>query len=233
MMTELVAEKRNAATRSARNAARANRKLPAVLYGPEQKPVSLVIDYHPFEKVLTVAGESTLVNVSFDGTSVPTLIKDIQIDPRTGKISHVDFFAVSMKKELDAHVDLEFVGSAPAVAKLGGTLVKVKDALKIRCLPKDLIRSIAVMTEKLATFDDVITVADLVIPAGITVEAEPDEVVAKVSAPLTEEQLQALEAENNADVSKVEVVGKKKEDEVVEGAEGAVASSAEAEAKKE
>lgn len=219
MTQELVAQKRDAMTRGALKTMRGERKLPAVLYGPDQKPVSLVIEYHPFEKMLAAAGESTLVNVKFDDSVVPSLIKDVQTDPRTGKFSHVDLFAVSMKKELEAQIDLEFVGESAAVTQLGGTLTKVKDALKIRCLPKDLVRSIAVPVEKLASFDDVITVGDLAVPAGITVEAEADEVIAKVSAPLTEEQLKALEAENTVDVSKIEVVGKKKEEEGAEAAE--------------
>lgn len=219
MTHELIAQKRDAHTRSALSALRAVRQLPAVLYGPDQASVSLTLAYHPFEKMLEEAGESTLVNVKFENESVPSLIKDVQTDPRTGKFSHVDLFAVSMKKELEVQIDLEFVGESAAVTQLGGTLTKVKDALKIRCLPKDLVRSIAVPVEKLATFDDVITVGDLIIPTGITVEVDADEVIVKVSAPLTEEQLKAMEEENKADVSKIEVVGKKE----AEAAEGEAA----------
>ena len=84
-------------------------------------------------------------------------------------------------------------------------------------------RSIEVSIEKLKTYDDVITVADIALPEGLTALADADDVIAKVSAPLTEDQLKALEAENASDVTKVEVIGKKEEP-----AEGEAAADGEA-----
>lgn len=210
MKVTLTAETRDLAHRSEIKTLRADRKIPAVVYGPEMKPVSITVAYNPFVKALADAGESTLVEVDVAGAKHNVLIKDTQTDPATGRFTHVDFYAVSMKKELETDVTLEFIGESEAV-KSGGTLVKVKDALSVRCLPKDLVRSIEVSIERLKTYDDVITVADVQLPSGLTVLAESEDVIAKVSAPLTEDQLKALEAENAADVSKVEVVGKKEE----------------------
>lgn len=218
MSATLIATARAAASRGELSAVRADRKIPAVIYGPEMEPVSIVIESNPFAKVLTEAGESTLVEIDLAGAKHNVLIKDMQTDPRTGAFTHVDFYAVSMKKELDTDVSLDFVGESDAV-KMGGTLLKVKDSLAVRCLPKDLVRSITVSLDKLKTYDDVITVGDIALPPGLTAQDDAEDVVAKVDEPLSEEELKAIEAENSADVSKVEVVGKKEEAEG-EAAEG-------------
>lgn len=223
MSLTLLAEVRDTAERATVKALRAARKIPAVVYGPDVTPRTISVESNPFEKAFHQAGESTLIELEIGAEKIPALVKSVQTHPVTNAFTHIDFFAVSMKKELETDVTLEFTGESDAVKHLGGTLVKIKDALTIRCLPKYLVRTIAVPLSKLATFDDMITVADVVAPEGITILDEPEEAVAKVSAPLTEDQLKAMEAENSADVSKVEVVGKKKEDEeaAAEGAEGA------------
>lgn len=213
----LQAEARKEGSRSLSQAIRADRKIPAVVYGPDVEPVSISVEYNPFVKALSAAGESTLVEIDLAGTKHNVLIKDMQTNPMTGAFTHVDFYAVSMKKELETDVSLEFTGEAEAV-KAGGTLMTIKSALTVRCLPKDLVRSIEVPLDKLKTYDDVITVGDIALPEGLTADAEADEIVAKVSAPLTEDQLKALEAENaTVDTSKVEVVGKKEEEPAAEG----------------
>jgi large subunit ribosomal protein L25 len=226
MSVTLNAAARAKATYGQLNAVRADRKIPAVIYGPEMESVSIVIESNPFSKVLSEAGESTLVEINLAGAKHNVLIKALQTDPRTGAYTHVDFYAVSMKKELETDVSLNFVGESAAV-KLGGTLVKIKDALAVRCLPQFLVRSISVSLDALKTYDDVITVADIVLPEGMTAIDDAEEAVAKVSAALTEDQLKALEAENAGDVSKVEVIGKKED-----AAEGAAEGDAKPEAKK-
>lgn len=215
MKVTLQAEVRVEGSRSVAQAIRADRKIPAVIYGPETQPVSIAVEYNPFAKVLAQAGESTLIEIDVAGVTHQTLVKDLQTDPVSGLFTHIDFYAVSMKKELETDVTLEFVGEAEAI-KMGGTLVKIKDALTVRCLPKDLVRSIEVSLEKLKTYDDVITVGDIALPAGLTALADAEDAVAKVAAALTEDQLKALEEENSSDVSKVEVVGKKEDAEAEE-----------------
>lgn len=218
MSVSLQATARTPVTHGQMTAVRADRKIPAVIYGPEMEPVSITIESNPFAKVLTEAGESTLVEIDLAGAKHNVLIKGMQTDPRTGAFTHVDFYAVSMKKELETEVSLNFTDESEAV-KMGGTLIKVKDSLNVRCLPKDLVRSIAISLSVLKTYDDVITVGDITLPSGLTLVDDAEDVVAKVSAAMTEDQLKALEAENAGDVTKVEVVGKK-EGEAEVAAEG-------------
>ncbi|MBD3311094.1 MAG: 50S ribosomal protein L25 [Candidatus Magasanikbacteria bacterium] len=207
-------------------------KIPAILYGPEREeaqPVSL--DYNVFEKLYDEAGESSLIDLTVEGEKEPVkvLIQDIQYDPVKNDIIHVDFRQIKMGEEMYTTIELEFVNESPAVKELGGTLVKGNDYLNVKCLPKDLVSEIKVDLAVLETFDDTITIADLSIPEGITVTDNPDALIAKVSAPLTEEQLKAME-EETASVEDVEVEEKGKEgEETEEGEEGQESEKSETE----
>ena len=110
-------------------------------------------------------------------------------------------------------IPLVFKGEAAAVKSEGGVLVKNIYKMEIEALPKDLPHEITVDISKLATFSDVITVADLHVPSGVKVFLDPKEVVAKVIPPRTTEELESLEkaAEMKVDEVKVETEEKKKE----------------------
>jgi large subunit ribosomal protein L25 len=195
-------------------ALRSEGKLPGVLYGPGTTPVSLVCDYQAFLKLYREAGESSLIDLIVDnGKPTKVLIQDLQHDPVKGVITHVDFRQIDMNKEMSATCELHFVGEAAAVKELGGTLIKAHDTLDIRCLPKDLVHKIEVDLSVLKTFADIIHVKDLILPPGITAAEAPEQVIAKVAAPLTEEQLKAMEEEGKKGVESVEVVEKEKKEE--------------------
>lgn len=209
------------------NVLRAERKLPAVLYGPGLKPVSLTVDYNLFMKLYNEAGEASLIDLVIDdpstgahGKPVKVLIQDLQHDPVKGVITHVDFRQIDMNKEMRATVELVFAGESAAVKELGGTLVKAKDTVEIKCLPKDLVNEITVDLSLLKTFADVLHVKDLPVPAGMTLIDNPDTVIVKVAAPLTEEQLKAMEEEGKKGVEAVEVAEKEKKEEGTEGEGG-------------
>ena len=219
MTNVLNAQPREPMVRGKLKELRKARHVPATIYGPEIKPISITVEYNPFEKAFHVAGESSLVEIDVAGSKHSVLVKAVQTHPVSGRYTHVDFYAVSMKKELEADAELEFVGESAAVKHMGGTLIKVKSALTIRCLPQFLVRNIQVSLAKLATFDDVITLADIAAPEGIVFDDELETVIAKVSAPLTEDQIKAMEVETAGDVSKVEVAGKKEEPEAAAGEE--------------
>jgi large subunit ribosomal protein L25 len=207
-------------------AVRESGKIPAVLYGPETTPVSLAVPTVALEKLYKSAGASSFVDVVVDGKGAPDkpIILDIQYDPVAASIIHVDFRQVNMKTEMDADVELRLVGESPAVKGLGGTLIKAMGSLPISCLPGDLLNHIDIDLSVLKTFDDIIRVKDLPIPAGVRVRAAADATIAKVAAPLTEEQLKAMEegvGPKSLEDIQVEEKGKKEEEGEAGAAEGA------------
>ncbi|MFH1292257.1 MAG: 50S ribosomal protein L25 [bacterium] len=187
--------------------------LPAVVYGVGKDTVSLSLVYNDFVKLYDQAGESSLIDLSIDGQDGgKILIQEVQYNPVTDKIAHVDMIRIDMNKEITTMISLNFIGEAPAVKEQGGTLVKNIEEIEVRCLPKDLVSEIKVSLESLKDFDKVIRIKDLNIPAGMTITNLGEEnAVAKAVPALTEEQFKAME-DKSGDVSQVEVPSEKEEE---------------------
>ncbi len=187
-------------------------KLPAILYGPTlEEPIPLELDYVETLKTIRHLGPSALVDVEVDGQTYPTIIRERQKDVITDRLLHVDFQAVSMTETVEAEVSIVLKGEAPA-AKMGATIVQEMEVLDVEALPGDLPESIIVDLSMLKEPGDTITVADLVLPKGVRVLNQPDEVV--VAA--VEEEAEAPEEEAEmAEGVEPEVIekGKKAEEE--------------------
>ena len=196
------------------DALRAANVMPAVVYGAGGESVSVQMQVAEFQKLFTNVGTATLIDVSLNGAEpVKALIQDVQFDPVKGTPVHADFLRIDMNKEMNAEIDITFVGESAAVKGLGGTFVASLETLPITCLPKDLVSHIDVDVSLLATFDDVIAVKDLKLANSMTTDVDPDTVVAKVLPPLTEDELKAMEESQVGDLSKIEVEKKGKEEE--------------------
>jgi len=199
------------------------------LYGAKVKSTPLEIDYNEFKKIYEEAGESTIIKLKVQGAKGKTkeeeknvLIHDVSRDPVTDRFIHVDFYQVRMDKPITAEVPLIFEGESPAVEILEGTLVKNITEVEVEALPANLPSEIKVDISSLKTFDDLIKIKDLKISKDVKILAEPEEVVALVSPPRTEEELAELEEKPEEEVEEVERVGEeeKKEPSVAEAMEG-------------
>lgn len=195
---------------------RKNKVLPAVLYGPEIKNLSLEVDEKEFEKVYGEAGESSLVSLEV-GENPPkkwqVLIHQTARDPVKGKFLHVDFYHPSSRKEVEAEIPLVFEGEPPAVKELGGTLVKEIQVVEVKGLAQNLPREIKVDVGGLKTFEDRISIGDLKIPEGIKILRESDEMVANVAPPVEEEEEKvAVEEAEKEEEEKAEEKEKPEED---------------------
>ncbi|MFA6254650.1 MAG: 50S ribosomal protein L25 [Patescibacteria group bacterium] len=176
------------------NQLRKQGEIPAVLYGHKIKPLNLTLDYSTFEKIFTEAGESTLIDLTIDDQKpVKVLVQDYQLDPKTNQIIHTDFHQVRMDEKLHAEIALNFINEPPAVKELSGILVTTIDSLEVECLPQDLVHEINVDLSVLKTFEDVIHIADIKIPSGLTITNNPHDVVALIQQPRTDKELEGLE----------------------------------------
>lgn len=183
-------------------------KIPAICYGKGLKEKPLMMDYQVFRKVFKLAGENTVIELDVDGNEkFNVLVHDVQYDPVSEKIKHVDFINVKMDEIIRTKIPVVVVGVAPAIKELGGILMHRLDEVEVKCLPGDLVSKIEVDVSSLVDFHTSIRVKDLNIPASITVLSGQDEVVATVVAP--------TKIEEEVPAAAVPVEG-----EVVEGAEG-------------
>ena len=187
--------------------------MPAVVYGSNHKPVSVQVSYEEFKKIFDQSGESTLVKLKIGNETKNVLIHEISKDPITGKIIHVDFYQVKMDKIIKAEVPLVFEGEAPAVKNMEGVLVKTINHLEVEALPKDLPHEIKVDISVLDAFDKHIRVKDLILPQGVKIDLDLEEVIVSVMPPRTEEEIKATE-EKPAETVEPELVKdeKKKEE---------------------
>lgn len=203
-------------TQSAKKSLRAG-QVPAVLYGHGLPAQSVAVDARQFAKVIKAAGFSSLVNVKLaDGQDHIVIIREVQTHPLKGTITHADFYQVRMDEAIEAKVPLRFVGEAVAVKDLGGVLVRSLDELDIEALPADLPHDIEVDISPLADFDAVIRVSDLKLPQGVALKQNPEDVIALVQEPRSEQELEQLAEAVTEDVEAVEGV-KKEEPAPAEG----------------
>ena len=202
-MVPLSVQKRSPEARAA--ALRQEGIVPCVLYGNDTESTSLQVDHGPLYKAYVKAGESTLVELDTGEQKVPTLFHAVDLHPVSDKILHVDFYAVDMKKEVEAKVPVEFVGEAPAVKELGGVLVMTFDHVTVRCLPTKLPHNLEVDISGIAEFGDHVTVANLNVEEGVEILEEEDTVLASAQEPRqaepepTEETEEGTEGEAKAE----------------------------------
>ncbi len=196
---------------------RSNNKsaIPCILYGPKIKNIELEIDLKEFNNLYKEVGESSLINLEIEEKKKNlVLIHDIQKDPLTSQIIHVDFYQPILTEKVEAEVPLIFEGISLAVKDLGGTLNKEIQEIQVKALPEKLPHDIKVNIEKLKTFDDEILIKDLIIPEGVTILKDPEKIVANVQPPQKiEEELEKPIEEDVEKVEKIEEKEKIKEEE--------------------
>lgn len=206
--------------------------IPAVIYGNGIKSQNLVVEYNPFANVFKKSGASSLVDLSIDGGApVKVLVYEVTQDPLSDRWSHIDFYQVKMTEKLRTKIPLKFIGEAPAIKELGGMFVKGFDEIEVECLPSDLVSEIEVDISTLKTFTDTLHLKDLKLPKGIELVLKTNEVLAKVAAPRSEEELKALEEKPEEKVEEIKTVADEKK--AAKAVEEAAAAEAEKPEKKE
>ena len=156
----IAAEKRDVAVKRA--AITAENKIPAVVYGMGIDSTAITLDASDILRLYRKAGTSNLIDLSIDGgKSLKVLVKKLDIHPVQYKISHVDFFAVDMKKPTDVLVPFKFTGVSPAVKNFGAVVTTSHESILLRCLPGNIPSNIEVPVTKLKDMGDSIKVGDL------------------------------------------------------------------------
>lgn len=180
-------------------------KLPGVVYGAHTVATPITIDARAFEKVLRDAGEATIVSLSGLGAAIPTLIHEVDLDPLTNQPRHVDFYAVTKGQKVEVAIPLVFVGESPAVVA-GANLVKVLHELEVEADPMNLPHNIEVDISILAAINDQIHAKNLVLPTGVELVTDPEDVVV-----LVQEVVEEKEEVVAPDIASIEVEEKGKE----------------------
>jgi large subunit ribosomal protein L25 len=189
-------------------------KLPAVIYGHNLDPVSIVLDLRDTAKSLMGLAPSALVTVDVEGTPHKALVREKQRNKITGILLHVDFLAVSMTEKLRSQVYIEIVGVSPAIKDFDGVLMTGFDEVEVECLPQDLPERLVVDISGLLKIGDGIYVRDLVVPEGVKILEDPDTMVALITAQAAiEEEVAPVVEEVTTEEPEIIEHGKKEEEE--------------------
>ena len=194
---------------------------PAVVYGEGRPGVDIQLNEHDFVMMLrTHRSENMIVDLVVEGTEKPykVMLKAMQHHPITGRVIHLDFYEVSMTRKIEVELPVKLVGVPTGVANDGGILEHVLRTLAVQCLPGDLIEELELDVSALSV-GKTLRVRDMKIDtAKYRIMDDPDQVIAAVAAPRTEEEEKA-EADAAATAAGPEVLTEKKAEEGEEGAE--------------
>lgn len=216
----LSAEMRSRTGKGGARTARRDGKIPGVMYGPETEPVSLNVNQRELSSVLRHAGRSSIVNLSIGGKESKVLIRELQRDPVTSDVLHVDFHAISMDKPISVSIPISFVGESAGV-KIGGIMQTTMRELAISCLPTNIPDKVEVDVSEL-NIGDSIHVSDITVE-NVEILAEARRTIVVIAAPTVIKSTTTAEEEEGEEAAE----GEAAEGAAEEGAEGEKAEKAE------
>ena len=221
--TKLIARPREAKGSAAAGRLRRTGFFPAVVYGEGRPGLDIQLNEHDFVMMLrSHRSENMIVDLTVEGSAKPfkVMLKAMQHHPLTGRVIHVDFYEISMTRKIEIEVPVKLTGLATGVANEGGILEHVLRSLTVQCLPGDLVEELELDVTDLH-IGKTLRVRDVKVDAAKhKVLNDPDQVVAAVAVPRTEEEEKAeAEAEAAAAAAGPEVLTEKKEEEEAEGEE--------------
>jgi large subunit ribosomal protein L25 len=215
---QLSATPRDGTGKGSARSLRAQGRIPAIIYGHGRDPQALAIDTRELEKLLSkISAESTVIELSMDGKSARTLIREIQRHPFKRQILHVDFQELVAGEKVTVRIPIVLTGIPEGVRVDGGILDQVMRELEIEVDPANIPNHVEVDVNPLRIGDSV-HVSDITLPEGVELVGEPDSTVCVVSAPRA--VVETVAATEEAEVAaEPEVIGKAKKDEEEEEAE--------------
>lgn len=200
----LKAQLRTETGSSASRKARREGLIPVSMYGKEFETISLLIDRREFETILRQEGANAVFNVEFDGKTQQVWIKDFTPAALEDVIYDVDLEAISANQKLQVEVPLHIVNGEEVKE---GIVEQIEQVILVETTPANIPSSFEIDVKELE-IGDVLTVADLTVPAEVEVLLESDQTIVTVSAPVEEE-----EVDPDAEVAEPEVIGETTEEE--------------------
>jgi large subunit ribosomal protein L25 len=188
---DLQAKERSERGKNAARRLRASGMVPAVLYGGDGDATALAVPDKIVDYTLHHMGDNALYDIDLGSGGSTARIVDVQRDPVSGRLIHVDFAPVNMRERIEVTVPLHVVGEAPGTEE-GGVLQQVAYEVHVESLPGDIPQELTIDVSSLGMGEN-LTLADVALPEGVTLISDPEEVAATVTVPteITEEDLEA------------------------------------------
>jgi large subunit ribosomal protein L25 len=156
---------------------------PVHLFGHGLESLTLQCDTPDLQRTIARAGMTRLITLDIKGDKQPrsVFIREIQREPCSGEVLHVDFYQVRKTEKIKADVPIILVGEAPAMKEKGRVLTHSLTSLSVECLPDKLPPQIEVDLSPLEEMEQAIYVRDITFSPDITVITDAEQMVVKVS----------------------------------------------------
>jgi large subunit ribosomal protein L25 len=179
---------------------------PVHLFGHGIESETLQCDTAQLQRVLAQAGRTKLVDLKLDKAKKPRkiVIREIQRNPQTGELLHVDFYQVRMAEKIKVEVPIVLVGEAPALKLKENMLVQDLTSLTIECLPDEIPASVELDLNSLTEVEQLIRVKEIILSEGVTVLSDPEHTVVKISSRPVEKVEEVVEEEVEEEVAEEE-----------------------------
>ena len=170
---------------------------PVHLFGHNVESVALQCDTAQLKRVLAQTGRTRLISLKVDEAKKPrnVVIREVQREPRTSELLHVDFYQVSMAEKIRVEVPIVSIGEAPALKLKENFLIQELNSLSVECLPGEIPNRVDIDLTSLTEVGQAIHVKDIMLDEGGTILNNPEQLVVKISArpveKLVEEEVEA------------------------------------------
>lgn len=184
----MLGQKLNALRREIKNQGHLNQlrrseQIPAIIYGQGEEAIPISLQKRQLNRVFTAHGSRGLFSLEIEGESKPmiTLIREVQKNPVSGQLIHVDFLSVSLTEKINSNVGILLSGEEE-IMKKGGILQAGLKEVEVLCLPQDLPEYLSADISSLE-IGDTLHVKDLSIPAEVEMLSDPGALIASVLMP--------------------------------------------------
>lgn len=184
---------------------RAEGLTPAVIHDHGKESIHVMGDFIVLNKIYNAAGKHHPVELTVGKKQYLAMIKDVDFEPAKHRLRHIVFQAIRQNEETEAEVAIAYLETEIPAEKLSLLVLKQIDRVQIKALPKDLPDELVIDPGKLTEVGDNLTVADLQVPAGVTILTDPTTQIAIVEMPKDQvAEADAAAAELAADADKPE-----------------------------
>src|SRR3954452_23518347 len=183
--TTLTIEPRESSNSRATRRLRRDGRVPGVLYGLGDDPLTFSVAARDLRHALHGAG--AVIELTGDGTgTTPAVLKDSQRHPVRGDVMHVDLLRVDMNKPIQSPVAVHIIGAEDAPgSKEGGVLEHVTREVNVEALPAEIPEFIEFDVSEM-NINDTATLEQMQAPAGVTLLDDPETVIATLTPPRVE-----------------------------------------------
>ena len=227
-MSELTlrVDRRETRGKNAARRLRALGSLPAVVYGDKLESVAIEVERKVVHRLLKEGGGKNavfLLELAGTDESRHAMIREMDIDPISRQIRHIDFQRVNLSRRVRVQVHIELVGEPEGVRNEGGVLDFISRDVELECLPTEIPQKLEVDVNELHIGQHV-EAKDLELPEGVELLDDGGRVIVAVSHSRVAAELEEMEAEGEEEelletsLDEPEVIGRGKEDEEEEAA---------------